>query len=59
MKEMFYLLSNTFYLLFYDIRHTVKDQSDSKRGKPLFFGILSMGINNATSKHPEKIKYEM
>ena len=29
---------NTFHLWFYDIKHTVKDQSDSIRGNPLFFG---------------------
>ena len=26
---------NTFYLLFYGVRHMVKDHSDSERGKPL------------------------
>ena len=40
---------NTFYLQLYDIRHMVKDHSDSERGNPLpphglLFSISSKGI---------------
>ena len=39
---------NTFYLRLYDVRHMVKDHSDSERGNPLppyrlFFPISSKG----------------
>ena len=36
---------NTFYLRLYDVRHVVKDHSDSKRGNPhgLLFSISSKG----------------
>ena len=34
-KQMFNDVLNTFYLRLYDVRHIVKNDSDSKRGDPL------------------------
>ena len=40
---------NTFYLRLYGIRHTVKDQSDSKKGNPLSPHGLHFSINSKGS----------
>ena len=40
---------NTFYLWLYDVRHMVKDHSDSEKGNPLPPHRLILSINNKGS----------
>ena len=40
---------NTFYLRLYDVRHMVKDHSDSEKGNPLPPHMLILSINSKGS----------
>ena len=50
-KEMFYLTTHSthFILWLYDVRHKVKDHSDSEKGKPLLRHGLLFSINSKGS----------
>ena len=50
-REMFYLTTHSthFYLRLYDVRHMVKDHSDSEKGNPLPPHRLLLSINSKGS----------